>query len=108
MSYEGYNGTTGGFQTRTDDMRDAGSNFNKIASDYEGKIGELSNKVYALGSIWNDESYNRFKARFEEFLREYHDLKDKIEDFGNASLRSADIADDYENAIAQSADNIGE
>ena len=37
MSYEGYNGTTGGFQTRTDDMRDAGSNFNKIASDYEGK-----------------------------------------------------------------------
>ena len=108
MSYEGYDGNISGFQAKTDDMRDAGMSFNKIASDYEGKIEELANNVYALGNIWNDESYNSFKSRFEDFLREYNEFKNKIEAFGNASVRAANIADDYEHSLAQSARNIGE
>ena len=96
-----------GFSTRTDDMREAGVQFNRIASDYERKIYELSGKVRELGSVWNDEAYNKFRLRFEEFLREYGQLKNKIDAFGNASLKSADIADDYEKDIVQSANNIG-
>ena len=107
MSYSGYEGNTNGFTTSAEDMREVGVQHGRIASDYEEKINELASEVRALGTIWNDESYYEFKNRFDEFLKEYNSLKGKIEELGNASLKSADIVDDYEENIRQGARNIG-
>lgn len=107
MSYAGYDGNINGFKTSAEDMRNVGIQHGRIASEYEAKLKDLESEVRALGTVWNDEAYHVFRAKFDEFLKEYHTLQEKIEDLGNASLKSADIIDNYEESIRQGARNIG-
>ena len=83
----------------TGSIRELADYIVKVAEEYLGKINEVTGNVTALGTDWQGETYNTFKASYDTNKARIEELASQLKTIANGLETVADQGDDTTNRI---------